>query len=213
MNDGLYVQYGCGWDAPDGWMNFDSSPTLRIERLPIIGGIISAYVKGNAMPFPDNVHYGDIVKGLPVEDESCCCIYCSHVLEHLCLEDFRKALSNTRKLLKSDGIFRFVLPDLAFYVGRYLQAGSPAAALEFMSSTGLGESTRARGMKGFIREFFGNSRHRWMWDYQAIANELHEAGYNRIRRATFGDSTAIKFNQVERDARWHNCLGVECRRV
>jgi hypothetical protein len=27
-----YVQYGCGLLAPQGWINFDASPRLRIER-------------------------------------------------------------------------------------------------------------------------------------------------------------------------------------
>lgn len=85
----LYVQYSCAWCAPAGWTNFDASPTLRFERLPIIGNL---YTK-NENRFPENVEYGDIVKGLPVPDDSCKGIYCSHVLEHLSLSDFRVALS------------------------------------------------------------------------------------------------------------------------
>ena len=34
-----YVQYGCGFSAPEQWLNFDASPTLRFERLPIIGSL------------------------------------------------------------------------------------------------------------------------------------------------------------------------------
>jgi hypothetical protein len=30
-----YVQYGCGYSAPNSWVNFDASPTLRFERIPI----------------------------------------------------------------------------------------------------------------------------------------------------------------------------------
>ena len=36
MNE-VYVQYGCGWNAPRGWRNFDASPNLRIDHLPLIG--------------------------------------------------------------------------------------------------------------------------------------------------------------------------------
>ena len=62
MNDGQYVQYGCGWSAPKEWRNFDASLTLRFERLPLIGHL---YTK-NESRFPGNVEYGDIVKGLPI---------------------------------------------------------------------------------------------------------------------------------------------------
>jgi hypothetical protein len=31
----IYIQYGCGLSAPKEWTNFDVSPTLRIQKLPI----------------------------------------------------------------------------------------------------------------------------------------------------------------------------------
>lgn len=149
------------------------------------------------------------MKGLPLGDATCRGVYCSHVLEHLGLDDFRKALANTKRLLKPGGIFRLVLPDLAFYVGQYRASASPDAALEFMRTTGLGESSRARGVKGFMQELMGNSRHRWMWDYPSLESELDQAGFKQIRKALLGDSTDEKFKQVERQEHWANCLGVE----
>jgi len=110
-----YIQYRCGWSAPAGWRNFDASPTLRFERLPLIGKI---YTKNKAR-FPDNVEYGDIVKGLPVKDSSCEAVYCSHVLEHLSCEDFRRALKNTFEMLGSGGVYRLVVPDLEHYIQNY----------------------------------------------------------------------------------------------
>lgn len=213
MTQGHYLQYGCGWDAPDGWLNFDASPTLRMERIPVVGKALSALLKRNAAPFPDNVRYGDIVRGLPMAEQSCCGIYCSHVLEHLSLDDFRIALGNTRTLLKSGGIFRLVLPDLAFYIREYQGANSLTAALDFMRSSGLGEQHRNRGIKGLAGEVLGNSRHRWMWDYPSIEAELKKAEFTHIRPAAFGDSADPKFHEVERWERWENCLGIECKRI
>ncbi len=212
MDDGPYIQYGCGWDAPEDWVNFDASPTLRVERIPALGRFLSTLIKRNAAPFPANVRYGDIVKGLPLGDATCSGVYCSHVLEHLSLNDFRKALANTKRLLKPGGIFRLVLPDLAFYVSQYLESASPDAALEFMRATGLGEPFRARGVKGIMQELMGNSRHRWLWDYPSLERELSQGEFKNIRRSEFGDSSDSKFNQVERQERWTNCLGVECCR-
>ena len=102
-----YVQYGCGFCAPATWRNFDASPTLRFERIPVIGSLYSR----NASRFPDNVEYGDIVRGLPVANGSCRAVYCSHVLEHLSLDEFRRALRNTRAVLQDGAIFRLVMPD------------------------------------------------------------------------------------------------------
>ncbi len=66
----VYVQYGCGYSACEGWLNFDASPTLRIERIPLFGNIISAAFSGNRDRFPASVRYGDIRKGPLVPEGS-----------------------------------------------------------------------------------------------------------------------------------------------
>ena len=103
-----YVQYGCGFTAPTEWINYDASPTLRFERLPVLGKLYTR----NKQRFPENVKYGDVVKGLPEKPETADGVYCSHTLEHLALNDFRIALKNTYKILKPGGIFRCIVPDL-----------------------------------------------------------------------------------------------------
>ncbi|GBF53836.1 hypothetical protein N0824_01693 [Microcystis sp. 0824] len=208
MNESKYVQYGCGWSAPSQWRNFDASPTLRFERMPLIGRL---YTK-NQSRFPSNVEYGDIVKGLPVSPDSCAGVYCSHILEHLSLGDFRAALRNTKEILRPNGIFRLVLPDLEHSIIKYNKNASAEAASEFMRETSLGHENRARGLKSIITTWLGNSQHLWMWDYKSIAAELKDAGFIEIRRAFFGDSSDPFFNTVEDKGRWDNCLGVECRK-
>jgi hypothetical protein len=204
-----YAQYGCGYSAPSGWLNFDSSPTLRFERLPLIG---SLYTK-NKSRFPASVMYGDIVKGLPIPASSCSGIYCSHVLEHLSLEDFRTALRNTHQSLQPGGTFRLVLPDLAYYALRYLESSSDDAALQFMRDTSLGTEMRARGFFDMLKAWLGNSHHLWMWDYKSVCSELGHVGFVGIRLAVFGDSSDPAFKTVEEKDRWDNCVGIECRKM
>ncbi len=207
----LYVQYGSGFDAPEGWLNFDASPTLLVERVPFVGARLSAHIKKNPKLFPKSVNYGDIVRGLPVPDRSCAGVYCSHVLEHLSLADCRAALRNTLRILKPAGVFRCVVPDLAHSAAVYLSDASPGAAHTFMRNTALGEETRSSAL-GLILAIFGHSRHRWMWDYPSLAAELLEAGFSRVRRAALGDSEHERFHAVERADRWESCLGVEAVR-
>src|SRR5215470_7850839 len=105
---GLYVQYGCGVSCPAGWVNFDASPTLRLQRLSVAGPLL-----GKAGPrFPDGVRYGDILNGLPIADGTADGVYASHVLEHLSLADCAAALRNTFRLLRPGGVFRLVITDL-----------------------------------------------------------------------------------------------------
>jgi SAM-dependent methyltransferase len=208
MNNNSYIQYGCGFSAPDGWRNFDASPTLRFERLPLFGRLF----KKNEFRFPENVEYGDIVKGLPVIDESCKGIYCSHILEHLSLNDFRIALCNTYKILQPGGIFRLVLPDLEYFIRQYIDNPANDAAFKFMRETFLGLESRPRSLKEFIISRLGNSLHLWMWDYKSIELELEKAGFVMVRRAFISDSSDNMFSGVEDKSRWDNCLGVECKR-
>lgn len=207
MNANEYVHYGCGTTAPQGWRNFDGSLTVRFERLPLIGRLWSK----NTWRFPDNVEYGDIVHGLPVASGSCRGVYCSHILEHLALEDCKTALRQTKRILRPGGIFRLVLPDLDYSIKLYLANSASDAAHEFLRETLLGLERRPRRIRDFIFAWLGNERHLWMWDYRSIELELMHAGFVDIRRASCGDSTDPKFQEVEDQLRWDNCVGVDCR--
>lgn len=211
MGTELYVQYGCAFSAPTGWLNFDSSPTVRFARLPVVGPV---YTKKRA-PFPATVRHGDVVKGLPVESAACRGVYASHVLEHLCLDDFRQALHETRRILADDGIFRLVVPDLRVYVERYLAgvgAGESGAAIRFLEDTGLGVRSHSRSPVGLASRLFGNSAHQWMWDEESLRAELDRAGYSAIRRAKLGDCEDAMFAVVENPERFDDACAMEARR-
>jgi len=207
----LYVQYGCGLSAPKEWLNFDTSPTLRIQKTPLIGKLFKN--KLNTV-FPENVEYGDIIKGLPLKNESCNGVYCSHVLEHLSLNDFRKALVNTLTILKPGGIFRCVVPDLEILARNYIKAVDNkkiTAAIEFIGSdTLLGTVSRPKKIKDKIINLYGNSNHLWMWDFLSLASELEKAGFKNMRRAAFNDSKDALFKLVEDESRFINALAIEC---
>lgn len=199
---GTFVNIGCGWDSPDGWMNFDGSPTLRFERMPFIGRL---YVK-NSKRFPVDVEYGNIVTGLPLEDGSVDGVYASHVLEHLCRQDFYKSLRNIRRLLKPGGVLRLIVPDLLSRSRHYLtlaEQGDPAANNFFLESTLLGLTDEPRSKIAGVISALGNSAHKWMWDDLAIESALREADFCRIRRCSFGDAENLVFKQVERRDRFY----------
>lgn len=204
----LYVQYGCGMSSHDGWINFDSSPTLRFERLPVIGKL---YTKNNSR-FPLNVRYGDIVKGLPLQNESCAVVYCSHVLEHLSLDDFRTALKNTFKVLKPYGVFRLVVPDLEVLAKKYVESQEQDAASQFVKTSMLGRENRQRTLPGFIKDWLGGGHHLWMWDFKGLTQELKAAGFIDIRKAAFNDSADLKFKEVEEPSRFEDAVCIECRK-
>jgi hypothetical protein len=209
MNKKLeYLQYGCGWSAPESWINYDSSPTLYFERLPLVGKL---YTK-NKDRFPMNVLYGDIVKGLPVPIEYYRGIYASHVLEHLTLNDFSIAIQNTHKIMRSGGIFRLVVPDMQFIAEKYVKSKSINAVHTLMRDASLGCERKGNGFIQKIFYAFGNSAHLWMWDFKSIQFELQNAGFVNIRKCNFGDCDDKMFKFVEDESRFMNALAVEAMR-
>jgi predicted SAM-dependent methyltransferase len=209
MAKGDCVQFGCGLSCPDGWLNFDSSPRLRLQKMPILGPWIPTGPFGR---FPEGVRVGDIVTGLPIEDQSVRLLYCSHVLEHLSLTDLRQALANCHRVLADEGVFRLVLPDLEFLITEYVSSTSSVRAETFIRGTLMGTEKRNRRLGGLLEAYLGNSRHLWLWDYSGLTRELAAAGFQEARRATQGDSHHPEFSAVEAPDRWSNALGIEARK-
>jgi SAM-dependent methyltransferase len=208
-----YVHYGCGLSAPQQWLNFDVSPTLRVQKIPFLGKVLRNNLN---VVFPKNVRFGDIVEGLPIDENSCDGLYCSHTLEHLSLSEFRVALANSFKILKNGGIFRCVVPDLEFEARSYireLENGNNNASLKFILNTKLGTVKRPKNLKGYLLSFFGNSRHLWMWDNKSLCEELKNAGFSEIRSCNFNDCEDSMFNFVETENRFYNAVAIECKKI
>lgn len=192
----VYVQYGAGLSGPDKWLNYDASPTLLLERVPLVGAIVN---KNRAGRFPKSVLYGDIVKGLPVADGTADGVYASHVLEHLSRVAFVTALHRTYDMLKPGGKFRLVVPDLEWRARAYvaaLDAGHRQANDTLMQSAHLGMEKRS------LVTSLGNSLHLWMWDEPSMTDALLATGFISVRRCRRGDSGDPMFNLVEDEARF-----------
>jgi SAM-dependent methyltransferase len=200
MASPLYIQYGCGACAPEGWLNFDASPRLRLERL---AGFLLKQMIG--LVFPRNAIPGNIVRGLPVPDGAAVAVFCSHVLEHLRREDVPAALRNTFRMLRPGGQFRLVVPDLQWRAARYIlsaEAGDPGAADTFLESCLLGTRGARKGMMDWARYCFGNSVHQWMYDFSVMKMLLEEAGFIEVRRCELGDCGDPCFTLVEDPSRF-----------
>jgi Methyltransferase domain len=200
----IRVHYGCGDKVGPSWINFDASPMIRVERVPVIGTALRALV-GGGTPFPAAVHYGNIVSGPLVREGSAVSVYASHVLEHLSFEDARAALHNTFRMLAPGGVFRLIVPDLRVRAELYLkqaQEGSPEAAPNFMRYSLLGQEMRPRGLFRQIRRAYSGSSHLWMWDAVSMGRELEACGFERIRTCSFGDARDPAFAELEDRARF-----------
>ena len=160
----------------------------------------------------ENIKYGNIVNGFSKHNGTCDAVYCSHILEHLTYEEFIIAIENTYLLLKKGGVFRLVMPDLRKSCENYLQdAANPEAAVEFINGIGMGLRKR-RKYSDRIISVFANSRHLWLWDYNAAKKILDKTGFREIRICEYNDSKIKEFEMVENKERFNGALAIEAKK-
>jgi hypothetical protein len=204
MSADVRVHYGCGTKIGKSWLNFDVSPMLKVERLPLIGPVLRT-LAGGGEPFPREVIYGNIVDGPLVAPGTARAVFASHVLEHLSFEDAKRAIRHTFQMLAPGGVFRLIVPDLRSRAELYLRqvgSGDGDAASNFMRYALLGQEERPRGLIKPIRRAFSGSSHLWMWDNVAMRAELERCGFEQIRECRFGDAADPAFAELEDASRF-----------
>lgn len=213
----LCVNVGCGLSTGANWVNIDSSPSLRLSRLPLIGRVL---VRVARLPdWPPSVLYGDIVRGTGIQPGSCDLIFASHVLEHLSEEDCARALAHIYASLRPGGYFRCIVPDLETYARRYiggLAAGDRSlageAGPEFMRHTRLGKAESRAPMGVRLREALSNARHQWMWDRHSLSAALCRVGFQNVEVRPFGAWADERFGEVEEKERHADSVCLEAQK-
>lgn len=215
--ENIYLQYGGGSTVAPSWVNFDVAPMLWFREKYFFKPIIPIYNFLNRYRrkpiYPPNVYYGDIVSGFPKYKGKCKVVFCSHVLEHLSLFDFRIALKQSYDLLQNGGHFRIVVPDLEYYARTYLanlDNGVGDASIDFMRGTYLGLEKKGGLIKDALGYFLFCNHHFWMWDKLSLEKELLAAGFTNIAAGTLGSINDDKFKELEHEDRFVNAVVLDC---
>ncbi len=114
------------------------------------------------------VHH-DFRYGIPLPDDSADYLYSSHFLEHLDKRMGHYLLVECYRVLKPGGALRIAAPDLE-HAWRMYQTG---------------EKERMLHDYFFIDGATGFSQHRYLYDYQMLADIFKEIGFVHIVRAVF----------------------------
>jgi predicted SAM-dependent methyltransferase len=134
----------------------------------------------------------DATQPWPFEAGSAIAINSEHFLEHLGVEEARRYFGEARRVLGPGGVIRTSTPDLEGLCRVYLERDP--ALLELHREHGYAADTHG----DLVNNYFFSWDHRHIYDFEKLAALLTEAGFERIERASFGESSHALLRGVDR---------------
>lgn len=157
--DGLLkANIGCFTNMFHNWVNIDILP-------------LHDFAKQNKYKFMQK----DVREGLPFVDQSVDLLYSSHFIEHLTYEEAFSFLKECRRVLKTGGVFRLMMPDAELLVDKYYNAAMHSFD-EISHGPFYGQLDRLWS--------FLCSGHKSAYDFNIIQNMAKLIGFE-VKRQTF----------------------------
>jgi predicted SAM-dependent methyltransferase len=192
----LRVNLGCGQSPTPGWVNFDSSPSVRLARIPQAPTLLS-WASGwllskDQLAFVECIRnyaiaYGDGTKGLPLASGSCRVVYASHVLEHFAAPQVHVFLKEVFRILAPGGILRLAVPDLQIYIDAY-QSSSDADQL--IHSLNFFPPDQQGRVRRWLSLLSGNrTLHQWVYNDVSLGRTLVGSGFVNPVKLEPGETT------------------------
>lgn len=189
----MRINIGCGQTPTPGWRNFDNSLSLKLSRIPLLPKLLLRirFLEQPQYDFirfarANHIEYGDVTKGLPLDDNSVDVVYSSHMLEHLDQTEVPIFLQEIKRVLMSGGILRLAVPDLRKQVDQYIFWGD---ADRFVAGTGMCVS-RPRTIPQRLRMLLvGTRHHQWMYDGKSLCRLLLSHGFGDVNVTRPGETS------------------------
>jgi hypothetical protein len=209
----LVLNLGCGTKVSPAAevLNIDWTPFLRLRKSRILRPFAPILVGRNRRAafkaLGDNILSHDLSKGIPFPSGSLDAIYHSHLLEHIDREKVPIFMAEVRRVLKTNGIHRIVIPDFELVCRSYvahidLAERDADARLEHERYIGAileqsvrresaGKSKQSQARRLVENYLLGDARkrgetHQWMYDRLTICDVLQAAG--------FRDPSVLEYN-------------------
>ena len=203
-----HLHLGCGLTTPPGWINVDGSMQVVLARRPWLKSMLVAlrlFPRRQAeIPWDAGVVRMNLAKPLPLAAEQFAAVYSSHLLEHLYHDQALALLKECHRVLRSGGVCRAVVPDLAALVARYATAHAVSdrnAGTRLMESLLLHDKGPGRGLLGIYYRITALHQHKWMYDAASLGELFESAGFRSVRKAGYLESRIRRIAEVEQASR------------
>jgi predicted SAM-dependent methyltransferase len=169
------LHWGCGRDVAPGWINSDIAAGPGID--------ITA----------------DVLKGLPLADDSIDYISSQHTLPEIRIYDQIPALEELRRVLRRGGVLRLSLPDLDLFIDCYRSGRSdPFLIWDWDSPSG-----------NFITHMLWYNMIHTPFTYEFAEELLRKAGFSEVRRTGYRETSSPFPEIIELDNRSSESFYVE----
>lgn len=166
------LHLGCGTKYFEDWINIDNNSDNNIQRLDI------NFDLRNPLPFNENsVDY----------------IFNEHFLEHLTVEESRRALLDFRRVLKPTGKIRIAVPGLEGVLNLYNDPNWKEAPV--MKTFGFDKIIKTRAEMLNIN--FRAWGHKWLYDREELERRLKECGFGNIKFCKIRESSDPNLQNLE----------------
>ena len=177
------------FDTPiSGWVNTDITPHMFISRitgfpklLNQLGLISDQRLSQHRAGIFSQLRYLNVAKPFPFKDDSVCCIYSSHMLEHLPQHIARGCLNESHRVLKPGGVLRIAVPDLDQMIADYRPADPDAWLHEIFALYSKGDK----------------NRHWWHYNEVSLKQKLHDVGFEDCYRCGLGEGRCVDVGKFE----------------
>lgn len=203
----MKLNLGCGSQVLEGWVNVDYALGARLMKIPFFRAFNRKTNLFN-IDWDDRIFLHDLTTRLPWADSSVDVVYSSHTLEHFSKNHGRRFLAECHRVLRKNGIFRVVVPDLKYSVIEYIEGRIPAD--DFVELLGLLHGSSNSKLKNRLSPFF-QFPHKCMYDNSRLLEIFNEIGFQAYVKAAF-DSDIDDIQLVELESRIENAVIVEGRK-
>lgn len=188
------LNLGCGPTGINGWINYDFGMLPFLNKTGFLGFFVKLGLlkKDYLLRWP-KFEMVDIRKVLPLEDKTIDYIYCSHVLEHFEKWEAKNILLESRRVLKTGGIIRIVLPDIEKIINNY----SATKSDEFCRIWwGYDKDIKPKSFFDKLSRLFIRG-HQWMYNKVAFKEILKECGFRDIRLLSIGKGNVPDIKKLD----------------
>jgi predicted SAM-dependent methyltransferase len=197
------LNIGSGFPGMLGWANITLTNNIltlmskfKIFNDPFPAPIILRY--GGIKHYKNAVylHY-DVRNGIPLPNKSASCIFSSHFIEHLTLDEGIAFFKEAYRVLKPGGIIRTSCPDLEKYSKNYILKNDAFFNNVLIREWCFYPQAKTAGEIFIAKAYDNRNAHKWFYDFESLKHLHSLAGFSEISQKKLHQSSIPEIKTLE----------------